>query len=223
MIGVLTGDILFSDGQEALIQTAGGIGYQIYCNYIFPEGENASVFVSHVIRESAETLYAFRSLREKKLFELMTTVKGVGPKSAYSIVSQISIEQIITAVSTEQKSILTKISGVGVKAASQIILDLTKKIHKITMYSSEPLFVGAVEFSNIKMKESKGSPQVSLPGLDGGSDLSESSDRILSDTILACENLGFQTDKVVPLAQRILKENSIKKPEQLVHLVLKEI
>ncbi len=222
MIGVLTGNILFSDGQEAIVQTASGIGYQVYFNYIFPEGEQASVYVAHIIRESAETLFAFRTLREKKLFELLITVKGVGPKSAYSIVSQISIEEIILAVTTEQKSILTKVSGVGAKASSQIILDLNKKIHKVKMYSSDPLTAG---FRSLEVTEL--SPQIELKPEKGTEpekiELNSSSEEILNDTILACENLGFQTDKVVPLAQRILKENTIKKPEQLVHLVLKEI
>lgn len=220
MIGVLTGNILFSDGQEALIQTASGVGYQVYCNYIFPEGESASVYVAHIIREAAETLFAFRTLREKKLFELMITVKGVGPKSAYNIVSQISLDQIITAVSTEQKSILTKVSGVGTKAASQIILDLGKKIHKIKMYSSEfASFAEMPLFENAQTPETFSSTPQSLEKIE----LGDASEKILNDTILACENLGFQTDKVIPLAQRILKENTIKKPEQLVHLVLKEI
>lgn len=219
MIGVLTGNILFSDGQEALIETASGVGYQVYCNCIFPEGEPASVYVAHIIRETAETLFAFRTLREKKLFELMITVKGVGPKSAYNIVSQINIDEIIMAVSTEQKSILTKVSGVGVKAASQIILDLNKKIHKVKMYSSD--FVSFTEMPEIQIAvapKTKGKAKP-LEKIDLGADV----DKILNDTILACENLGFHTEKVIPLAQRILKNNTIKKPEQLVHLVLKEI
>lgn len=222
MIGVLTGNILFSDGQEAIVQTASGIGYQVYFNYIFPEGEQASVYVAHIIRESAETLFAFRTLREKKLFELLITVKGVGPKSAYNIVSQISIDEIILAVTTEKKSILTKVSGVGAKASSQIILDLAKKIHKIKMYSSDPLTTGFMSVPVIEASE-----QIELASEKTKSpstiELSASAEEILNDTVLACQNLGFQTEKVIPLAQRILKENTIKKPEQLVHLVLKEI
>ncbi len=219
MIGVLTGTILFSDGQEALIQTASGVGYQTYCSYIFPEGESTCVYVAHIIRESTEVLFAFRTLREKKLFELMTTVKGVGPKSAYNIVSQISLDQIIMAVSTEQKSILTTVNGVGTKAASQIILDLNKKIHKVKMYSLDSLSFKQRSFEQEGVFSSGGLATVKLEK----NKMSVDAERILNDTVLACENLGFQTDKVIPLAQRILKENTIKKVEQLVHLVLKEI
>jgi Holliday junction DNA helicase RuvA len=221
MIGVLTGQVLFSDGVESILQTSSGTGYQIFCAHIFPEGDVASVYVSHIVRETAELLFAFTSLRDKKLFELMTTVKGVGPKSAYSIVSQISLEEIVRAVSTDQKAILTKVSGVGAKAASQIILDLGKKIHKISMYSGEPLsvnfsYTGAVEVNSKKASASSSSKLEKV-------ELTLDNKNILNDTILACENLGFQTEKVIPLAQRILKENTIKKTEQLIHLVLKEI
>lgn len=221
MIGVLTGQILFSDGVESIIQTSSGTGYQIFCAHIFPEGDVASVYVSHIVRETAELLFAFTSLRDKKLFELLTTVKGVGPKSAYNIVSQITQDEIVRAVSTDQKPILTKVSGVGAKAASQIILDLNKKIHKIAMYSDAPL---SVSFENANASQAvtpkiTTAPKKKLEQMELNSDTSI----ILNDTILACENLGFQTDKVIPLAQRILKENTIKKPEQLVHLVLKEI
>jgi len=222
MIGVLTGQVLFSDGVESILQTSSGTGYQIFCSHIFPEGDVASVYVSHIVRETAELLFAFKNLREKKLFELLTTVKGVGPKSAYNIVSQISQEEIARAVSTDQKAILTKVSGVGAKAASQIILDLGKKIHKIAMYSNEPL--SAFDFDQTKTlgdvaSKSKTTVSQKLEKIELGQD----NNSILNDTILACENLGFQTDKVIPLAQRILKENVIKKSEQLIHLVLKEI
>lgn len=221
MIGVLTGQILFSDGTEAILQTSSGTGYQIFCTHIFPEGDVASVYVSHIIRETSETLFAFTNLREKKLFELLTTVKGVGPKSAYNIVSQISLEEIVRAVSADQKPILTKVSGVGAKAASQIILDLQKKIHKIAMYSSDSLgLFSMVEKMETVVLEKK---QKITSDKTRQIEFSLDNDKILNDTILACENLGFQTDKVIPLAQRILKENMIKKPEQLVHLVLKEI
>jgi len=221
MIGVLTGQVLFSDGVESILQTSSGTGYQIFCAHIFPEGDVASVYVSHIVRETAELLFAFTSLRDKKLFELMTTVKGVGPKSAYNIVSQISKDEIIRAVSSDQKAILTKVSGVGAKAASQIILDLSKKIHKISMYSDEPLSVNFTYTGSAEL-DSKKISSVSSKKLEKV-ELTSDNKTILNDTILACENLGFQTDKVIPLAQRILKENTIKKTEQLVHLVLKEI
>lgn len=115
MLGSISGKVLFSDGVELILETPSGVGYQIYCQTIFPEGGKASLYLSHVIRETSETLFAFTSLRAKKTFELLMTVKGVGPKSAYNIVSQIGVDQVISAVQGEQKKILTQISGVEIK------------------------------------------------------------------------------------------------------------
>lgn len=219
MIGMLRGKVVFSDGSELILETASGVGYQMHCHYIFPEGGVAHLFISHIVRETAELLFAFRSLREKKAFELLTTVKGVGPKSAYNIVSQIGVDQMTSAIQSEQKKILTQVSGVGDKAASQIILDLKKKVVKMGMYTNERISEGALVETVINKEEKIKSTNVKPEKIALGPNHEE----ILNDTLLACQNLGFATEKVVPLAQKILKENAIQKPEQLVHLVLKEI
>ena len=229
MIGVISGKVLFSDGVETILYTPSGVGYQIYCRHILPEGETTSLYISHVIRETSEDLYSFRSLREKKLFELIMTVKGVGPKSAFNLVASMNVEEIINAIQSEQKKTLTKIPGVGPKAASQIILDLQSKIQKVRMYSSDFL-------KNQKSRENPSTETLDVnisrelksesEAFESDSELSEneiSQQSILDDTLLACKNLGFSDSSIIPLAQKILRENDIKKPEQLVHLVLKEV
>lgn len=222
MIGFLNGTVIFSDGKEAIIQTQSGVGYQVYCYYILPEGEKASLLISQIVRETSEELFSFKSLREKKLFELLTTVKGVGPKSAYNIISGLGVEQIISSISSDDKKNLTKISGVGAKAASQMVLDLQKKILKINMFSDQK--IKTENSPQVKSLESVSVGVDEVQVLETISPESEiDSELLLNDTILACKNLGFHTDQIIPLAQKILKENEIKKPEQLVHLVLKEI
>lgn len=227
MIGVISGKVIFSDGNETIINTLCGIGYQTYCSHILPEGEWTSLFISHIIRETSEDLYCFKSLREKKLFELLTTVKGVGPKSAFNLVSQVSVDEIIQAIQSDQKKSLTRVTGVGDKAASQMVLDLQKKIQKVKMYSNQhlkPLRKTLLEDetllgANLEMRHGENALTSDEMGVIEPS-LSQS---ILDDTILACKNLGFQSEKIIPLAQKILKENQIKKTEQLIHLVLREV
>ena len=84
MIGHIQGEVLFSDGHEVILLTNSGIGYQIFCNQVHAEGRQASIYIAHVIKEGLEDLYGFGDLRSKKLFEMLNSVKGVGPKSAYS-------------------------------------------------------------------------------------------------------------------------------------------
>ncbi len=229
MIGILCGQVVFSDGEETLIQTSTGIGYQTYCRYILPEGELTSLFVSHIIRETNEDLYCFKSLREKKLFEILTTVKGVGPKSAFNLVSNVSTEDIIGAVQSDQKKTLTQVSGIGTKAAAQIILDLKGKIQKVKMYSNKPLspLTDTPSFAeglgDLSFSRSPSSDHSTSHSSPSEPETLPPPQEILDDTLLACKNLGFQSDQIIPLAQRILRENPIKKTEQLIHLVLKEI
>ena len=199
MIGYIRGKVLFSDGQEAVLLTASGVGYQIFYSEILPEGKEVSLFVSHIIRESSQELYGLPSLKAKKLFEMLISVRGVGPKSAYALVGFFSVEQIINAITCEDKKLLTGAPGIGPKAAAQIILDLNKKIGRIMMYSD-----------NYKTaSEKKGEIPINT--------------KILQDTISACKTLGFNEQKIIPIANKILSEHTISKAEQLVHLVLKEI
>ena len=216
MIGHLQGEVIFSDGVEAVVLTNSGIGYQVYISQVLPEGRHASIFISHVIREASEELYGFKTIREKKLFELLTSVKGVGPKSAFSLVGAVGVDQIINSILFDDKKTLTKAPGIGAKAAAQMILDLQGKISRIKMYSNRSMGVQDVSEPSA----------ISVEGLIEEVEMNstvENQDLIIKDAIMACKELGFKEDKIVPLAQKILATNKISKAEQLVHLVLKEV
>lgn len=215
MFGFIEGKVVFSDGQESIIKTESGIGYQVYFSQILPEEKQASLYLSHIVRESLEDLYAFNNLLEKKLFELLITVKGVGPKLAYSLIAKLGAEAIIDAVRIENKKVLSSVSGVGPKAASQIMLDLAKKILKVKMYSAVPLN----EWSAVQGNASFGVQNVSAISASDKS----AEKNILDEALWACKELGFKEEIVLSLARKILSEHEINRPEQLVHLVLKEI
>jgi Holliday junction DNA helicase RuvA len=196
MIGQITGEVTFSDGKEVILLTNSGVGYQINYNKILPEGKNIKLFISHVIKEDGQQLFGFDSLRSKKLFEMMTTVKGVGPKSAYNLICHLGPDALVDAISFESTDLIKKTPGVGAKTAAQIILDLKNKIMKIKMYS---------------------------PEMDSGPGFQGNEIKVLEDTLLACKELGFRDDQIVPLAQKYLRENKITRAEQLIHLVLRGI
>ncbi|OUR92833.1 hypothetical protein A9Q84_20175 [Halobacteriovorax marinus] len=217
MIGHLQGEVLFSDGVEAVILTNSGIGYQVYIRQVLPEGSSVSLFISHVIRDASEELYGFKSIREKKMFEMLTSVKGVGPKSAFSLVGAIGVDQIINAITFDDKKTLTKAPGIGNKAASQMILDLQNKISKVKMYSNKTK--GIQTFSTIPAEEIENE----IHEIVENEEQHINSDVILNDALMACKELGFKEEKVIPIAQKILGSIEITKAEQLVHLVLKEV
>ena len=216
MIGFVTGEVLFSDGNEVILQTNSGVGYQIFYNKVLAEGAEAGLFVSHIIKEDSQNMYGHHSLRAKKLFEMLLTVKGIGPKSAYALISNLGVNEIINAVNLESKTALTKVPGLGTKGASQIILDLAGKIDRVKMYSDAR-----------KISKMKALPMTSLSNTFVKEEiiLTDSSHHheILNDTLMACKELGFKEEKIISLAQKILHANQISKAEQLIHLVLKEI
>lgn len=220
MIGFLQGDVLFSDGNEIIINTRSGIGYQVYFYHVALEGSRISVYVSHIVKEGSEELYGFKSLRDKKMFELLISVKGVGPKSAFNLMAALSTTQIIDSVINDDKKTLTKAPGIGTKAASQMILDLTKKIEKIKMFSNKTILIPEVssEVSDLDFSQ-----PLLFEEIQEASGIIMENDQVLRDAIMACKELGFKEDKVLGLAHKILSENNIVKAEQLVHLVLKEI
>jgi len=196
MIGQISGDITFSDGKELILLTTSGIGYQIYYNQVLPEGRKTTLFISQIFKEDSQDLFGFDSLRNKKLFEMLITVKGVGPKSAYNLLCHLGPDSLIDAITYESVDLLKKTPGVGAKTAAQIILDLKSKILKVKMYSSALEINSGAQGNEIK---------------------------VLEETLMACKELGFRDDEVVPLAQKYLRENKITRAEQLIHLVLKGI
>lgn len=220
MIGFICGEVIFSDGNESVLQTSSGIGYQVFYNKVLVEGTQAAIFIAHIIKEDSETLYAFHSLRAKKLFEMLLTVKGIGPKSAYGLIANIGVNEIINAVNLEAKSTLTKVPGLGTKGAAQIILDLSGKIDRVKMYSD----------SSKTLKNISALPKTNILEMFEDVTYTENTiskninqHEILNDALMACKELGFKEDKIIPIAQKILQANLITKPEQLIHLVLKEI
>jgi Holliday junction DNA helicase RuvA len=222
MIGLIQGEVIFSDGNELILLTNSGIGHQIYFQHVFPEGSRAAIFISHIVREASEDLYGFKTLREKKMFELLTTVKGVGPKSAFALVSSVGVNNIIDAILFENKKTLTKAPGVGAKAASQMILDLSNKVSKIKMYAGKALVVNSQD-EHASVENSQISFSLESVEEETDLDIPIYDESILQDTLLACKELGFKEEKIVPLAQKIMTEIQITRPEQLVHLVLKEV
>ncbi len=222
MIGFVYGEVLFSDGNEVILQTNTGVGYQVFYNQVLIEGSEAGVYISHIIKEDSETMYGFHSLRAKKLFEMLLTVKGIGPKSAYSLVTNLGVNEIITAVSLDSKNILTKVPGLGTKGAAQIILDLGTKIDRVKMYSDSRIMY--------KTKAKVVHSQLEMITVDEPIYIEETikkgtlnNHEIMNDAIMACKELGFKEEKIIPIAQKILSVSHITKPEQLIHLVLKEI
>ena len=131
MIASVSGKVLASTLGAVTIEV-GGVGLLVNTtNRIAAElnvGQSATLFTVLVVREDSLTLYGFLEALELETFDLLRSVNGVGPKSALSILSSLSVKEIADAVANESDSVFRSVSGVGVKTAKLIALSLAGKI-----------------------------------------------------------------------------------------------
>jgi holliday junction DNA helicase RuvA len=117
---------------SAVIVDVHGIGYEVQVAAgdfdAALTGEAVKFYTYHHIREQSQELFGFSSLAAKKLFELLITVQGVGPKAALSILSLGDSEQVRNAIANGDSAYITQASGVGKRIAERVIVDLTDKV-----------------------------------------------------------------------------------------------
>ena len=203
MIGYISGTIIYSDSQKSLILTNSGVGYEIHHSSPMVPNKNVSFFISHIIRDQSQDLYGFESVEEKKFFEMLLDVNGIGPKSAFALISHVGVQQILSAITLENVDVLKSAPGVGKKSAEQIILSLKDKVSKLEV--------------GLAVKENPVKPGVNL-NVDNKMD-----PLVVREALAACQGLGFRDQDVLPLIQRHLQDGMLKRPEEVVKRILKEL
>lgn len=128
MIARLRG-VLIECGDGEIIVDVHGVGYRLFVpdstlRSVPLPGEEVSFYTHMNVREDSLHLYGFSTPAEKRLFETVLSVGGVGPRLALSILSNTTVDGFIRAVLGEDHRVLTKIPGVGKKIASRIVLEL---------------------------------------------------------------------------------------------------
>ena len=133
MFHYISGRVAALDLNLAVID-AGGVGYALYTTTTsqadLTPGEAGKLFTYTVIREDCFDLYGFSTLGEKRCFELLLGVSGVGPKAALSILSSTTPEGLAMSILTEDEKAITVAQGIGKKIAQRVILELKDKMAK---------------------------------------------------------------------------------------------
>lgn len=149
MIAHIKGEIAEKFAGSVIIDVQ-GVGYEISLTSPDFEALNLNdtvkVYTYHHIREQSEELFGFTALEGKKLFELLITVQGIGPKAAMSILSLGSYEEVRNAIANADAAFISKASGVGKKSAERVIVDLREKVGLPTYYGrkNDPVAITAV-------------------------------------------------------------------------------
>ena len=138
MIAHLFGTIAEKFGAGSIVIDVHGVGYEVSVSAGDFEavalGQDAKFYTYHHVREQAEELFGFSSLAAKKLFEMLITVQGVGPKAALAILSLGDAEHVRNAIANADSTFVQKAAGVGKKTAERVVVDLSDKVGLPTHY-----------------------------------------------------------------------------------------
>jgi Holliday junction DNA helicase RuvA len=131
MIGRISGILLDKTPPLVLID-CNGVGYEcevpMSTFYLLPQvGEKVTLLTHFVVREDAQLLFGFGTTQERLMFRQLLKVNGIGAKSALAILSGLSIDELIQAVSLQEASLLTRVPGIGKKTAERLLLELKDK------------------------------------------------------------------------------------------------
>ena len=139
MISHIKGTLEEKFGNSVIIDVH-GVGYELTVTAPDFEslnlGDEVKLYAYHKLSETDESLYGFTSLAAKKLFELLISVNGVGPKAAISILSLASPEEVRNAIANADSAFVSKAPGVGKKSAERVIVDLRDKVGLPTHYGA---------------------------------------------------------------------------------------
>jgi Holliday junction DNA helicase RuvA len=132
VIAHIRGQIL-SKSPNAVVLDCNGVGYELLISVAtYTElrdiGAEARLHVHTHVREDALQLFGFAELAEKRLFEKLLTISGIGPKLAITVLSGISAERLVGAIRGGDHATLTKIPGIGKKTAERVVLELKDKL-----------------------------------------------------------------------------------------------
>ena len=148
MIAQVNGRLAAKQADRVVVQTAGGVGYEIavplgVMEQLPPVGDSVSLATELVVREDGWALYGFRDESERRFFQRLIGVSGIGPKLAIALMSALGVERGARAVKERNIALLSSVSGIGKKTAERLALELADKLGEF----EEPATLGGAAAS----------------------------------------------------------------------------
>ena len=133
MIASISGRVAAKSADRVVIETSGGVGYEITVPIGVMEklpavGERVTLATELVVREDAQSLYGFLSEAEKRFFQTLLGVSGIGPRTAIALLSTLGAERGSRAIKGRDIATLTSVSGIGRKTAERLALELADRM-----------------------------------------------------------------------------------------------
>src|SRR5210317_966 len=221
MIASLTGN-LASIGKSEIILEVNGVGYLLnvsskLVSSLGEIGSKLSVFTDLQIKDDKILMYGFATSNEQSFFRLLQSVQGIGPKAALSILSALTINELILAITSVDKAMISRAEGVGPKVAARVTAELSEKV------SNMHLNFGNNDIS--KNSQEKNSNVLKSNFLNEEDQFFD----VVEDTISALINLGYTRSEVFSVVMAIKKDFNLKKINSdftvnaIIPLALKEL
>ena len=203
MIASLTGN-LASIGKSEIILEVNGVGYLLnvsskLVSSLGEIGSKLSVFTDLQIKDDKILMYGFATSNEQSFFRLLQSVQGIGPKAALSILSALTINELILAITSGDKAMISRAEGVGPKVAARVTAELSEKV------SNMHLNFGNNDIS--KNSQEKNSNVLKSNFLNEEDQFFD----VVEDTISALINLGYTRSEVFSVVMAIKKDFNLTK------------
>ena len=148
MISRVRGTLVRRDLHSVEIMTAGGVTYEVMVPLtVFErlprEGGDVELRTYHVVREDAQELFGFIDASERTLFGRLLSASGVGPRLALNMLSTMTPDRIIAAITSKDIVTLKRIPGLGAKKAERLVLELADRLDDVILGGVVPKAVGA--------------------------------------------------------------------------------
>jgi len=148
MIAHVRGRLAAKSADRVIVETAGGVGYDVVVPLGVMErlptvGAEVTLSTELVVREDGWALYGFLDDAERRFFQRLTSVSGVGPKIGIALLSALGVERGARALREKNIALLSSVSGIGRKTAERLALELGEKVEDFTAAPAAPIPVGA--------------------------------------------------------------------------------
>jgi Holliday junction DNA helicase RuvA len=207
MISYIKGVVNFVNSGEGSVSivTKTDVGYLVFIgckrSNSISVGNVVSFFIETIVKEDSITLYGFPNFQTQVMFNSLLKVSGVGAKVAMNVLDNLSTEEILQAIISENTKVFQKISGLGEKVSGRIVAELKKEPAKIAKA------LALCKIGNISSITTQESQSVQVISMEEINDNSPSTQLVnVNDVISALTNLGFDYNRSFTIALSVLKE-----------------
>jgi Holliday junction DNA helicase RuvA len=191
MIAQICGKLIQKKTTEIVVDCQ-GVGYHLFVSVVTSEklqdiGATVTLKTLLIHREDTMQLYGFYDDAEKEVFKLLTSISGIGPKSAIAILSSINISELKQAITNNNLLLLQKMPGIGKKTAERIMIELKDKIIKIEMETTE------IDNNNVLKQEAIAA--LTVLGYN-----KVSAEKAVTKALTVTENADVQLEEIIRLA-----------------------